>query len=141
MHPVSLSFESTFFARVFFVNMNRHDSCCLCSRRFRKENGRLRRFKYEIDPDTGLHKLGGRTVRVKRKDPSLDFGCAKCYEELRSPEVSDNFPQVYYSYSCSLLFVYRRFYSFCLVQVGASGVSIYFTLRPSPSSRNARAHR
>ena len=71
-----------------------------------------------IEAETGLHKLGGKVVREKRKDHSSEWGCRKCYDDLRSPEVSYNFLQTKTCDSCSFLYGRRRFCCFILVRVG-----------------------
>ena len=65
------------------------ETCTLCGSRIRKVNGRITRYKYEIG-NLNIHRLGGRVVRNHRKDPGLDWGCAKCYEGLASEQVPYN---------------------------------------------------
>lgn len=76
------------FARTctFDVVMDGYHLCALCGRQIRKVNGRWQRYVYEVK-EGSVHTLGGREVRVKRSDPTHDYGCKDCYEELGATPV------------------------------------------------------
>ena len=58
-----------------------YEQCALCEKQIRKVNGRITRYLYEIEIG-GVHKLGGREVKTKRRKPELNWGCNACYVAL-----------------------------------------------------------
>lgn len=116
-------------ARFWKCVMDREHTCCLCSKRIRKNGERYHRYKYEIDPSTGAHLLGRRPVLVKRKDPGLDWGCLTCYNDLGSPKVPYHFLPLNPCDSLFMLSYYRVFIVYFLVRVGGdSAFFIFVTL-------------
>jgi hypothetical protein len=59
----------------------KYDLCALCGKQIRKVNGRFQRYEYVIEIG-GVHKLGGREVKTKRRDPGRNWACKACYVDL-----------------------------------------------------------
>lgn len=63
-----------------------YEICCLCDKRIRHVNGRIQKYAYEVEMG-GVHKLGGRVVRTKRRNVLRSWGCKPCYDSLAPPTV------------------------------------------------------
>jgi hypothetical protein len=106
--------------------MDDSTSCALCAKRLRKVNGVWVRYNYTIEP-TGIHCLGGRPVKTKRRYATRTFGCKSCYESLAPPRTPTPVSHIV-AYAKFRDFVAEthhshHFYCCFLVEVGGSRIS------------------